>query len=74
MTNTCTLLKLNISGGGEGGIASFLEEESDPSVFVMSPSALESLNPEDAAAALEGMVNTTNLIIIRITAAQIHDT
>ena len=45
-----------IIAGGEG-IASFLEEESDPSVFVMSPSALESLSPEDAAAAIEGMVS-----------------
>ena len=47
-------------GEGGGGIASFLEEESDPSVFVMSPSALESLSPEDAAAAIEGMGNKSH--------------
>ena len=46
---------LIISGDG-GNFASLLEEESDPSVFVISPSALESLSPEDAAAAIEGMV------------------
>ena len=32
-----------------------IEEEEDPSVFVISASALESLSPEDAAAAAEGM-------------------
>ena len=37
-----------------------MEEESDPSVFVMSPSALESLSPEEAAAAIEGMVSMSN--------------
>lgn len=51
---------MNAGGEGGGGIASFLEEESDPSVFVMSPSALESLSPEDAAAAIEGMVNKSH--------------
>ena len=41
---------------------SFLAEDTDPSAFVISASALESLSPEDQAAAAEGMakINAMN--------------
>ena len=41
---------------------SFLAEDTDPSTFVISASALESLSPEDQAAAAEGVakINAMN--------------
>ena len=38
-------------------ISCLLAEDADPSTFVISAAAMESLSPEDQAAAAEGMVS-----------------
>ena len=48
-------IQRNDSSGSSGQFSS-VAEESDPSVFVPSLAALESLSEEEAAAAAEGMV------------------
>ena len=49
-------LIIPILQGGAGGAMGAIMEEEDPSVFVPSAEAFESLSEEEAAAAVEGLV------------------